>query len=687
MKSNSPIKKRYLSLTIAAILTPVGTIFSAPAFANDDLNSEKMETVVIVGEKMAKTLKDTTTAVTVITEDDFRNGEIRDLNEIVASTPNVSTSGFGAISIRGIESSGAATGGISFYSGGRARVTTNVDNEAQSWSGYNFTPSKLWDVNQIEVLRGPQSTTQGTNSIGGTIAVTTNDPTYYWEGAVRGGFESYENGNTKYNTAVMASGPLIDNELAFRLAVDAEKGDGWISYESDSSVDLNDYPDLDDSENINARLKLLWEPEAIPELSVKLTGNKKSYEGEYLNWATDDGYDSQTFTLSNSDRDYTRQQDSEVQSIATDISYQLTPGITNALHIGYGTADILFSQYSSSLDLSSLVDTFTIENKLIFKLPNTNLSSVLGLYYSKTNTIVDIDTSYNIDRDSEVSVAAIYNESIYTLTPDLKLVGGLRVENEKNNSDVFASFGVDSDVDTSENILLPKVGVIYDINQNTTLSSSLQKGYNAGGYAINFDSTADNYLEYYSYDEESVIAFEAGMLNTFGNAELSTNLFYNDYDDYVAASGFTLVNVDESRTYGVEIGGSLWVNDSLKLNSSLGYLKTEVTGGTYKDGELPNAPDINASIGLTHYLNPMLSYSANLAYVGEYYSDIANTDDLKAGDYVTANLNIQYEINDFMINAYVKNLANEDVIYYHNSAARAAVGQSRTFGLNTTYRW
>lgn len=676
-------RKSYLSVSIAALLAHVTVALSSSALANETTDSKSIDTVVIVGEKINKTLKNSTAAVTVMTEETFENGEIRELDDLVVSAPNVNEAAFGSISIRGVEGAGAATGGFAFYSGSRARVSTVVDNDAQAWSGYSFTPSKLWDTKQVEVLRGPQSTSQGTNSIGGTVVVTTNDPTYHWEGAVRAGLETYENGNVKYNTALVTSGPIIDNELAFRLALDGEKGEGWMNYAADD-VDLDDYPDFSESENINARLKVLWEPEHIPDLSVKVTANVKSYDGEYLNWANDgDDYDSQTLTVSVTNRDNTRLQDSKVTSIATDVDYQVTPSVTNSLHLGYGSSDVAFTQYPNTFDVDSSVDMFIAENKVLFQDPQSATSSIVGLYYSNTDTYSNVADA--TIRNGEVTTTAVYGETTHALTSQAKLVAGARLENEDNTSVLDSSYYGDHDVETNTTIFLPKLGLIYDIDQSTTVNASIRKGYNAGGYAFNWDES-----EYYSYDEESVIAYEMGMRNTIGAAEISTNLFFNDYTDYVAydSDGY-FKNIDDSHTYGIEVEGTFWATDSIKLRGSYGFLATEITSSdnSYKGNKLTNAPEQNLSVGVTHYLGEDLSYNADLFYVGEYYSDLSNSDDYKAGEYVTANISLQYTLGDYVIDGYVKNLTDEDIVYTAQSSGRAAVGQTRTFGVNATYRW
>lgn len=681
MKSLQTKRMNYLSYSIAVA---IGMAVSLPALSNE---TKGTETIVITGERMDKSLKDTTTAVTVIGEEQLENGEKTSINDIATSAPNVVTAGYESISIRGIEGTGVATGGQAFYSGSRARVSTIVDGVAQAWLGQGYTPSKSWDVKQVEVLRGPQSTNQGTNSIGGALVVQTNDPTYYWETKLRAGFETYENGNVKNNLALVTSGPLIQDELAFRLALDGNKGDGWMNY-AQTTNELENAPDIEESENLNARLKLLWEPSAIPGLSAKLTYNRHTYKGEYLTFASAEYVQDPTLVLYNATKNSsnTRLQDSVAQSIAADIDYDFAEGITNSLHVAYLTSDVEFEQYPvTTTYVTSQVDNVTIENRVLLQKPNSDFSTLIGLYYSNLDTETQVAALSNITGKTETS--AVYGETTYTVNSAFKLVGGARFENEE-----FEHIEVgraDDEDKRSNNILLPKVGAIYYVDDTTTLNTSIRKGYNAGGHALDWYNTP---YEYYEYDEETVIAYEAGLIKEFERGQLSTNLFYNDYSGYQALVNRRVENIDESRTYGIELAGSIWATTSTQLRASAGYLETEIVKDSEAESglELPNAPSTNLSAGFTQYIGQNFSFGADVTYVGKYYSDLDNTEDYTAGDYFTADARLQYTIGDFTLDGYVTNLTDEDVIYQYQvssgTATKASVGQTRTFGLNATYR-
>ncbi len=702
MKANNHFLQTRKKPVVLLIAAAMGTLSAASAFAADDANTsselqaakkQSLDTVVVTGEKVNKSLKDTLTGVTVKTEDEFDNNEIKNLSDLATAAPNVVSESYGTVSIRGINGSGSATGGYAFVTGGRARVATVVDNIPQTWSGYSYTPTKLWDTQQVEILRGPQSTVQGTNAIGGALIVKTNDPSYQYEGAVRAGLDNYENGNIKNNLAVMFNAPLIDNELALRVAVDGTKGDGWLNYAYADSVDMDAVPDnISESKNVNIRTKLLWEPASIPGLSAKLTYKHSLYKGEYINWAndSDDDFASQTLTLGSGKYGNVRLQDSKLDSIATDVSYEISPSLTNQLHLSYLSTDVNFDQYTKSVPVQSDKDNIVLDNRLLINDAQDPLSGILGLYVNHEKSTINVSDKATYDGSGKVLTSAIYGEATYALNNDWKVIGGGRVENEDTDRQLDYRSGTgDVDQDTNKTIFLPKVGVSYAISPATTWGATVQRGYNAGGGALDFVS-----YDYYYFNKETVIAYESSIKSQLSDAaEVSANMFYNDYSGYqafVSESGVStrIKNIDSSHTYGLELAGSLWATNSLKLNSSLGLLDSKIDSDetSNKGNQLPFAPHTNVSAGFTQFVGNDFSFGADVTYVGKYYSDLDNTDDYTAGDYFTANARVKYYIGDFVINGYITNLTNEDIVTFNYNDGRAAVGQTRTYGLSVTYK-
>jgi outer membrane receptor protein involved in Fe transport len=314
-----------------------------------------------------------------------------------------------------------------------------------------------------------------------------------------------------------------------------------------------------------------------------------------------------------------------------------------------------------------------------------------GLYFSHEKNDFDIDNNVNgwtsYASAAKSNVTALYGEATYALTSAWNVIGGARIEHNSIDRDMsYAPKGTAYalDQDDSDTVFLPKVGMTYDITESTTIGGNVRRGYNAGGSGLKMSTD-----EYYSYDKETVLAYELTAKTQFGTrASLASNLFYNDYDGYQAQSDSKIMNVDSSHTYGLELEGTFWANNDLMLRGSAGLLNSKVDANENTDGdELPFAPHTNLSLGFTQYLGDSFSFGADTKYVGEYYSDLDNDSDLKAGDYITADARLSYSWGNLTVDGYIKNLTNEDIILLKSSSPeRASVGQTRTYGLNVTYK-
>lgn len=682
MNKKSKVVMLRLSAPMSLVALSVIAINSMLASTGVIAQDTKLETLVVTGEKIDKTLQETTSAVTIFRGYDLESSEVSQANDVAIQAPNVITdSSFSNVAIRGLSGGGAATGGAALLSGARPRVATVVDGSTQAWSGYNIAPNSLWDVEQVEILRGSQSTTQGSSAIGGAVVINTKDPSFENEAAIRVGLEQYENDNMKHNLAMMSSGALVEDELAYRIAADMSKSEGWINYETGTY----NTPNLSESESLNLRGKLLWKPKSIPELSAKLTLNHRKNEGEHVGFVsnTNDGIATRTMDISSSTQTIARVQDSDENSFAVDVDYQIRSGLTNSFHIdridsnyyadGYWTSN----QYNYRFDQENT----TLENRLIFDDASYPLTGVLGLYVAQKKADIHAYQGFNIDTNFTTKTSALYGEGNYALTPKITTTLGGRVEREDiEKAGSFLNSG-DVEQNSVKTYYLPKFGVSYKATDKTTLGASVRKGYSPGGSTI---STSGD-ISY--FDSEEVTGFELSSKSDFGaGTTLNVSLFYNNYRDYQAPSGLNIVNVDKAHTKGIEVEGKTWLTDNLEIRGSIGLLDSEVDKYTsYEGNELSSSPQSNIQLGFTQYVGDAWSFGADVTYVSEYYSDLDNSTSSAVGDGTLADVRLQYMIGDVTINGYVKNITDEKVVYYRTGTL-ATVGQSRTIGISALYR-
>ncbi len=221
--------------------------------------------IVVTGEKTERSVKDTASSVSVINQALLDSGQLVSMSDALTDVSNVVVLTGAVPDIRGVSGNGSATGFNSFTGGARARVSTLVDGVTQPFVADLTGDTGLWDIEQVEVFRGPQSTSNGRNSIGGAVYVNTKDPTMDWEGAVRLGYRNQEN---FFDSAAVMTGPVIDDELAFRIAsqwIDGETYSNPKSYSTNPTQ--KSYDTLDTS---NTRAKLLWTPKQLTDFKALL---------------------------------------------------------------------------------------------------------------------------------------------------------------------------------------------------------------------------------------------------------------------------------------------------------------------------------------------------------------------------------------------------------------------------------
>lgn len=684
MNEKSKAMTSRLSAPISLVVLSVIAINSLLASTVVTAQEATLDTLIVTGEKIDKTLQETTSAVTIFRGDDLESSEVNQANDVATKAPNViMDSSFSNVAIRGLSGGGAATGGAALVTGSRPRVATVVDGSTQAWSGYNIAPNSMWDVEQVEVLRGAQSTAQGSSAIGGAVVIKTKDPSFEDEAAVRIGLERYDNDNMKHNLAVMSSGALVEDELAYRVTADMTKGEGWINYEKGDY----DMPNLSEAENLYLRGKLLWQPKNIPELSAKLTFNHRQNDGEHTGFVsnTDEGRATRTLDVSSAPvtRVIARVQDSKEKSFALDVDYELTPSITNSLHLDRMDSDYYADGYWQTADYFYRFDqkNTTFENRVIFNDVNSPLTGVLGVYLARKEGDSSAFQGFNVDTTYTAKTSALYGEGSYAFTEKTQATLGLRIEHEDVEK-TGAFLGGTEDQKTDKTYYLPKLSVGYKVTDTTTFGASVRKGYSPGGSGIDFDGSV------VSFESEEVTSYELSSKSDFGAGTiLNVSLFYSDYRDYQTPSNtFAILNVDKAHTTGLEIEGTTWLTDNLEVRGSIGLLDSEVDEYTANEGnELSSSPQSNLQLGFTQYIGDSFSFGADVTHVSQYYSSLDNDEDFSVGDGTIADVRLQYRVGNFAIDGYVKNVTDENFAYYRTGTL-ATLNQSRTIGISALYR-
>lgn len=257
-----------------SVSVAVLALLCAPAFGQAvaaDAEADNSNDIIITGEKTKRTIQETTASVGVTTRERLDGENIQTVAEIFQRTANVSeTYGNSGFTIRGVANSGISSGGDA------PLATIYIDGAAIPREVSAISPGETWDVDQVEIFRGPQSTLQGLNSLAGAVVLRTRDPGMDWE--VRGRASVAEYGTTQF--ALAGGGPIIPGELAFRISAEKRDSDGFVHNITrnapESPIDI-----------LSIRGKLLWTPSALPGFEARAIYTRYENDSGYMFSYTD----------------------------------------------------------------------------------------------------------------------------------------------------------------------------------------------------------------------------------------------------------------------------------------------------------------------------------------------------------------------------------------------------------------
>lgn len=244
---------RVASAVSTSLLLSATIANNAAAEASPD-EELKIERIIVTGQKISRTLQETTTSVAVVTAQDIKQQNITNFNNVLAVTANAHSTPGSGFSIRGIDGANVSGGGNSYL------ASVYVDGAALPKQMINAGSFSTWDANQVEVLRGPQSTLQGRNALAGAVVMNTQVPTYDWQGIYR--LQVGEYGEKE--AAIAFGGGIIEDQLAFRFSGEHKQDDGFVK-----NLTLNK-PSNERKDQLY-RLKFLLTPEAMPDFTALLT--------------------------------------------------------------------------------------------------------------------------------------------------------------------------------------------------------------------------------------------------------------------------------------------------------------------------------------------------------------------------------------------------------------------------------
>ncbi|MEM6578328.1 MAG: TonB-dependent receptor [Pseudomonadota bacterium] len=632
-------------------------------------------TVVVEGERVERDVFNTASSVRAYSgeeiESNFQNSEFE---RVIGDAANVTTLGISNNTpvIRGQLSGGPVGGALAGVTGQLPRATLTIDGRPLSFNELAYAPTSIWDVETLEVFRGPQTTSQGANSIAGAFNIRTRDPVFEQEFAARAEVAS-RNGHILSFTA---NTPLSDS-VAVRFAFDRQSQDGYITFPAG-----NANPDADASEQTTARFKVLWEPVSLPEFSTKLTITYSDFNRPQ----TQNVIAPFEALISNNPTPFIAAFRGESLTFTHDISYELGAGFSIRNQLTFSDFEAARTTANpapiSPLDppIATLEGEEIINELILDYAPDGgNVSGLAGLYIRDSNESSPPGELFLID--DEKTGYGIFGEATYRFGNGFDVTAGLRYqENQQKRTVTASAAGIGPlSFDETFHAWLPKFGVGYDFNDDLRMTFQVSRGFNPGGVGTCLNCLFVLPEPLFRFEDETVWNYELGLRGRFFNNSLfvAANLFFSDFDDYqflvpvpVPPLGDESIisNAESVESYGLEIDADYAVNDRLRMIGSLGLLRTNVkefSGSaaattSVVGNDLPFAPDVTASLGLDYDLSNRFTVGGQVRYSDGYFSDIQNTPANKVSSFATLDLRASYQLTEIaQAYFYVNNVFDE----------------------------
>lgn len=563
--------------------------------------------IIVTATKRAQNVMDVPISLSVFDKRDIEALRAESLSDISQFAPNMylppaGEAGQNNITIRGIG------GGIN-RSAGRA-VGVYIDGVYVSAD--TALDVALADVERVEILRGPQGTLFGRNTIGGAVNITTKPALHSNKGMTGNVQLSYGNFDHKKIIA-NATVPLIPDQLSLRVAGLKTKTDGHI-------VNLNGGQNLGSEDHSSLSGQLNYAP--MDALSVRLGYNYQhkddhpNAQGEPI---TNIGSDTVPFTVN---FDQQERQTQTAQRASLHVEYETKSGFTLTSISAWSDVHDNYLQDSDRLPQAITVNQFEgevedITQELRLTSPAyERFDYVAGLYYLKTQRLYsptfplmstafldqvfflprplhppdELDGQRIVSNDQSI---AVYGHGNFKLTNKLSLFGGLRYTHDEKRVDynifgeTFALFGLPALSSTQKltnNPVSWSVGANYKANANLNLYASAARAFRSATVKDDFIGQADlDAPTGFFTKPEFVTNYEAGFkLQGFERKlRLNTSAFYMDYTDIqvsISQEPFlflrTLTNAAKAHIWGLEMDASLQITPNFHINTSAGYLKT-----------------------------------------------------------------------------------------------------------------
>jgi iron complex outermembrane receptor protein len=679
-------------------------------------SNNRLEEVVVTAQKREESAQQVPFSISTLSAKQVQDYKVWNLKDLSAIIPNLYSANPGdnrnVTSIRGIATTSYDPA-----------IATYIDGVNQF--GLDTYIPQLFDVERVEVLRGPQGTLYGRNAMGGVINVLTKQPTNTTTGFAEVNYGSY--GQQRYSLGIRL--PLVKDKLFFGAAGLYNGFNGFYTNQF-----TNNKLDKQHSFTGNYYLKYLATQ------SFSLTLNVKNYANR----------NNGPFALSGSPDDAINTPFQVNQNATTRMIDNILNASLSANYTGSGFNFTSSSAYQenyryytvpidgdfSPLDAVSVVNNYgpafnkvkvgTQEFRFSSPASATNFKWTTGIYGfyryspSKVGTHFGADaaavgspmtdfTSINTNIERSYG-AAIYGQLVYVINPQWDITAGLRYDYEHKKELVKGEFQPDGEDaittqgDTSSTAsfraFTPKLSLAYHITDDNNLYATYSRGFRAGGISQLGSDPSQPPL--FAYKPEYSNNYEIGSKNSFLNNRLRVNLslYYIQVNDaqvptLILPAAITVTkNAGKLNSKGAEAEIAATLLRGLDVSYNFGY-----TRARYTDLQVPNngavvnlkgnhqvyTPDVTSMLALQYAYSlggrpqTKLIARGEWRYLGDQYFDLANQIEQKG--YSTFNARLGVSTRRFDVFVWGSNLSNKHYIDYAYDFGASHLGNPRMYGV------
>ncbi|HEX7038471.1 MAG TPA: TonB-dependent receptor, partial [Pseudomonadales bacterium] len=509
-----------------------------------------LEEIVVTAERRESTVQETALSISAFSEDVMLARGIQDTEGLHFQVPNFYYSEPGQAAIAQIAIRGIGNENVT--AGGDPGVAYHFDGVYLGRPGSAL--ADLWDVERVEVLRGPQGTLYGRNATGGSINVVTRKPTNEFDAVADVLFGNYDRIQGRF----AIGGAIIEDRVMARVSGYSNQRDGDIENLVDPAL-CPSCEDLNSEDSQSVRAHLLFTPNESWDVlltaqrfqddglrgftTLPLPGQRSRGQPDQPRFAgaTPNPRDVRTIVEDFPER-FELNQDIYSMRISWEGQRWTFSSLTSYSELDFFT---VIDHDNSDLPISTqrwqdVTDQWVQEFQLVSNLSGP-WQAILGLFYFEE----DVDVEYFFQ---DVDVFTFMNGGHYTTTSfapfanvsydfaasagsdlPLTLTAGVRWtrdEKEGNDFQIIPEFAVDlaKDVDEDWSEVTWELVAQYDASDDTMLYASVSRGYKSGGLLVgNFPG---------AYDPESIVAYETGFKSRFGGRwQVNAAAFYYDYED------------------------------------------------------------------------------------------------------------------------------------------------------------